>query len=158
MKRVTPEEAKNYIKLRIEQASKATAFTLIPDGKGWDDVVYLADPVVDPSLALRPREYVYVLVNHSIPGMVKIGMTTLTPEERAQQISSATGVPTPWVPIYSFKCYRSDLLETDVHERLAAFRVNDNREMFAVTSEQAQQVIEELGYKYSSAMWDSSGK
>ena len=155
MTRVTQEEAKNYIKLRIEHAHKATAFTLISDGDGWDTVVYLADPVVDPSLALRPREYVYVLVNHSIPGMVKIGMTTLTPEERAQQISSATGVPTPWIPIYSFKCYRSDLLEADVHDRLAAFRVNDNREMFAVTSEQAQQVIEELGHKYSSAMWNA---
>ena len=155
MIRVTQEESKNYIKLRIEQSHKATAFTLIPEDDSWDTVVYLADPVVDPSLALRPREYVYVLVNHSIPGMVKIGMTTLTPEERAQQISSATGVPTPWIPIYSFKCYRSDLLEADVHDRLAAFRVNDNREMFNVTSEQAQQVIEELGHKYSSAMWNA---
>ena len=142
--------SKNYIKLRPEQTSRATAFTLVPDGDGWDDVHYLAHPLIDPSASPRPTEYVYVLVNHSIPGMVKIGMTTLTPEERAHQISSATGVPTPWIPVYSFKCFRSDLLESDVHDRLSAYRVNDNREMFAVTSEQARQVIEELGVKYAS--------
>lgn len=157
MKRVTPEESHYYVKLNQHQARKADAFTLIDEGNGWERVVYLANAVLDPSGAVRAPEYVYVLVNKSVPNMVKIGMTTSTPDERARQISAATGVATPWIPIYSFQCYRSDLLEEEIHYHLREYRVAKNREMFAVDSHTAQRVIEELGYKYSSAMWKPSG-
>ena len=83
-------------------------------------------------------------------------MTTETPEERARDISRATGVATPWISIFKFSCYRSDLLEKDVHDHLSYCRVNTHREMFATDSHTAQNVIEELGYKYSTAMWDHS--
>ena len=36
--------------------------------------------------------HVYILVNAAMPGMLKIGMTTRTPEERAREISQGTGV------------------------------------------------------------------
>jgi hypothetical protein len=156
MKRVTPEESHYYLKLKPHQYRKANAFTLIDDEDGWQSVIYLADAVLDPSGAVRAPEYVYVLVNKSVPNMVKIGMTTNTPDERARQISAATGVATPWIPVYSFQCYRSDLLEADVHHHLHQYRVTKNREMFEVDSHTAQRVIEELGYKYSTAMWDHS--
>jgi hypothetical protein len=90
--------------------------------------------------------------------MVKIGMTTSTPDQRARQISAATGVATPWIPVYSFACYRSDLLEEEVHQHFNYCRINTHREMFEIDSHTAQHVIEELGYKYSTAMWDHSGK
>jgi len=157
MKRVTLEESHYYIKLPPGQVRKADAFTLIDEGDGWERVIYLANAVLDPSGAVRAPEYVYVLVNKSVPNMVKIGMTTNTPDERARQISSATGVATPWIPIYSYKCYRSDLLEAEVHYHLREHRVNKHREMFDIDSHTARIVIEELGYKYSSAMWDHSG-
>lgn len=154
MKRVTPEESHYYIKLHPHQSRKADAFTLLDDGDGWERVIYLANAVLDPSGAVRAPEYVYVLVNKSVPNMVKIGMTTNTPDERARQISQATGVVTPWIPIYSFQCYRSDLLEAEIHHHLREHRISYKREMFAVDSHTAQRVIEELGYKYSSAMWN----
>lgn len=157
MKRVTPEEAHYYIKLKPYQTRKADAFTLIPEEDGWERVVYLANAVLDPSGAVRAPEYVYVLVNKSVPNMVKIGMTTNTPDERARQISAATGVATPWICVYSFQCYRSDLLEADVHYHLREHRVNTHREMFDIDSYTAQEVIEKLGYKYSTALWDHSG-
>jgi hypothetical protein len=90
--------------------------------------------------------------------MVKIGMTTNTPTQRAHEISRATGVATPWVPVFEYRCYRSDLLEAEVHEYFATHRVNHRREMFEVDSHTAQKVIEELGYKYSSAMRDHGGQ
>ena len=136
---------------------KADAFTLLKEEDGWDTVVYLANAVLDPSGAVRAPEYVYVLVNKSVPNMVKIGMTTNTPDQRARQISAATGVVTPWIPVYSFACYRSDLLEEEVHQHFNYCRVNTHREMFAIDSHTAQKVIEELGYKYSTAMWDYNG-
>lgn len=156
MKYVTPDESHYYIKLKSYQTRKADAFTLIKEEDGWERVIYLANAVLDPSGAVRAPEYVYVLVNKSVPNMVKIGMTTNTPDERARQISSATGVATPWIPVYSYKCYRSDLLEAEVHYHFREHRVNKHREMFDIDSYTARIVIEELGYKYSTAMWDHS--
>jgi hypothetical protein len=156
LKYVTPEESHYYIKLSHKQYHKADAFTRVPDGDGWDSVHYLASAVLDPTGVVRASEYVYVLVNKSVPNMVKIGMTTNTPAQRAHEISRATGVATPWIPIFEFRCYRSDLLEAEVHDYFATHRVNHKREMFEVDSHTAQRVIEELGYKYSSAMWDHS--
>ena len=158
LKYITPEESHYYIKLNHKQLHKAEAFTRVPGEDGWDHVHYLVSAVLDPSGAVRPLEHVYVLVNKSVPNMVKIGMTTSTPDERARQISAATGVATPWIPVYSYKCYRSDLLEEEVHNHFKDHRVNANREMFAIDSHTAQKAIESLGYKYSSAMWDHSGK
>jgi hypothetical protein len=158
LKYVTPEESHYYIKLSHKQYHKADAFTRIPDGDGWDSVYYLASAVLDPTGVVRASEYVYVLVNTSVPNMVKIGMTTTTPTQRAREISSATGVATPWIPVFEFRCFRSDLLEAEIHEYFHAHRVNKHREMFSVDSHTAQKVIEELGYKYSSAMRHSSGK
>ena len=157
MKRVTPEESEFYIKLPASRKDKADAFTLFPESDGWDRVQYLANTVLDPSGAVRPTEYIYVLVNKTVPNMVKIGMTTTTPQQRAREISKATGVAIPWIPIYEFKCYRSDLLEREVHEYLHEWRVANNREMFSIDSYTAQQVIEDLGYKYSTARWDHNG-
>jgi len=154
MKYVTPEESHYYIKLNYHQHHKADAFTWITGDDGWDHVYYLANAILDPTGNVRPTEYVYVLVNKTVPNMVKIGMTTNTPTERARQISQATGVAVPWVPIFEYKCYRSDLLEAEVHEHLKEHRVNIHREMFAVDTFTAQKVINELGYKYSTALWD----
>ena len=154
MKHVTPDESHYYIKLKPHQLRKADAFTLLDEEGGWQSVVYLANAVLDPSGAVRAPEYVYVLVNKSVPNMVKIGMTTTTPDQRARQISAATGVATPWISVFSYACYRSDLLEEDIHLHLREHRVNHKREMFAIDSHTAQRVIEELGYKYSTAMWD----
>jgi len=155
--RVTPEESEFYIKLPTEKKDRADAFALFPGDDGWDRVQYLANAILDPSGAVRPTEYIYILVNKTVPNMVKIGMTTNTPQQRAKEISRATGVATPWIPIFEFKCYRSDLLEKEIHEYLAEWRINTHREMFAVDSYTAQAVIEKIGYKYSTARWDHSG-
>ncbi|PIY04238.1 MAG: hypothetical protein COZ20_06175 [Gallionellales bacterium CG_4_10_14_3_um_filter_54_96] len=44
--------------------------------------------------------YVYVLLNQSLPGCVKIGKTTRDTATRAAELSSATGVPTPFMVAY----------------------------------------------------------
>ena len=152
IKYVTPEESQYYIKLPVGHMRKADAFTRIAGEDGWEHVYYLANAIMDSSGGTRQIEYVYILINKSVPGMVKIGMTTNTPDERARQISAATGVPTPWIPVYSFKCYRSDLLESEVHNYFAAQRVNTHREMFTVDSFTAQKVIEVLGQRYSNIL------
>lgn len=156
-KRITNDDA-HYYKflddniLSPEQiCSKATAFTLTPDPDrpGWDLVTYFQDSPIDRDGNLVPNEFVYVLVNKSMPDMVKIGMTVRNVDERAKEISGATGVPTPWVPVYSFKCFNSLKLEQEIHQHLDAVRVSGNREMFYMHSKDAIDVVKQLGVKYT---------
>jgi hypothetical protein len=130
---------------------KATAFTLTPDpaNPGWDLVTYYQDSPLDRDGNLVPTEYVYVLVNKSMPDMVKIGMTIREVDQRAKEISGATGVPTPWIPVYSFKCFNSYKLEQELHAHLDAVRVSGNREMFYLHSKDAIDIVNQLGVKYT---------
>jgi hypothetical protein len=160
MRYVTPNESQFYIVLSQGEMNKADAFTRIPSrdskypaSEGWEDVVYLANSILDDNGSVRPIEYVYVLANMSVPNTVKIGMTTKTPVERAKEISAATGVATPWQVVFEFKCYNSYLLEQEIHEYLKNSRINDKREMFNIDTITAQTVIKELGYRYSTAYW-----
>ena len=157
LKRITNEQAHYYKLLDSDKLSpeeicrKSVAFTLTPDpaSPGWEFVHYYQESPIDQSGGLVPTEYVYVLVNKSMPDMVKIGMTVRDVEERAKEISGATGVPTPWVPVFSFKCFNSYKLEQELHEHLNAVRVAGNREMFYMHSRDAITTVKKLGDKYT---------
>ena len=156
MKRITPEEAHYYVKLDKPdpyKMRKAVAYTLTPSPdpgfEGWEDVTYYSEGIVDPTLSIRKPEWVYVLVNKSTPGICKIGMTTTSVSQRVKEINYATGVITPWFPVFKYKCINSKILEKAVHEHLEArgYRVNHRREGFEIPSNEAIQVIKELGEK-----------
>lgn len=156
MKRITPEEAQFYVKLDKPdpfKMRKAVAFTLTPSSdpgfEGWEDITYYGEGILDPTLSIRKPEWVYVLVNKSIPGMCKIGMTTTSVDQRVKEINSATGVITPWFPVFKYKCINSRILEMAIHEHLEklGYRINPKREGFEIPSSSAIQIIEELGEK-----------
>lgn len=157
MKRLTQEQAHFYKALDTEKFTveelcrRAVAFTLTPDplDPKWDLVTYYQESVFDQSGNLVPSEYVYVLINNSIPGMVKIGMTVRDVETRANEISGATGVPTPWIPVHSFKCFNSYQLEQELHAHLDSVRVAANREMFNMNSKDAIDIVNQIGEKYT---------
>lgn len=130
--------------------SKAIAFSLTPDphNPGWELVNYYSETPFKDDGTLKPTEWIYVLVNSSIPGQVKIGMTTRDVDKRAKQVSSHTGVPTPWTAIYSFACFNSYDLEQEIHAYLDAQRVSDNREMFYMHATDAIKIVEDIGQKY----------
>src|SRR5262249_27535580 len=44
--------------------------------------------------------FVYALLNPSMPDLVKVGRTTRDPKGRADELSHATGVPTPFLVAY----------------------------------------------------------
>jgi hypothetical protein len=76
--------------------------------------------------------YIYVLVNSSMPGLVKVGKTTRDPTMRVAELSGATGVATPF--ILAFKKFVDDCstAEFQVHQALEArgHRVSAGREFF----------------------------
>ena len=157
MKRLTVEQSANYRKLDIKKDFKynmdsAVGYTLTDSQhKGFEDVVYFAEAYKDPTGSLYPNQYVYVMVNESVPNVVKIGYTRLSVEERARQLSSASGCITPWFPVFKFKAGNAYTLEQEVHQYLEArgVRLNHKREGFVMKSEEAVEIIKELGKKYT---------
>lgn len=94
------------------------------------------------------RGLIYVLINPCMTGLVKIGMTTRTAEERAREISVGTGVPSPYAVAYEeefFDCYEA---ENIIHERLDKYRFNQDREFFRLPVKDAIRVINDLAVEF----------
>ncbi|WP_198174539.1 GIY-YIG nuclease family protein [Burkholderia pseudomallei] len=79
--------------------------------------------------------YVYILVNPSMPGLVKIGRTLRDARTRARELSS-TSVPTPFQVAFELFAEQHEALETRVHQALTDFRVDAAREFFSLSTRQ----------------------
>lgn len=84
-----------------------------------------------PLTVIEPG-FLYLMTNPAMPGLVKIGMTTRSPEERAQELAS-TGVPMPFHVVAAWPVDDVRAAERDAHEALARYRVNDAREWFRLS-------------------------
>ncbi|MDH5804132.1 MAG: GIY-YIG nuclease family protein [Gemmatimonadota bacterium] len=76
--------------------------------------------------------YIYALINASLDGLVKVGKTTRDPQDRIKELSSATGVPTPFILAYDIYVPNCTAAEDHLHALLAGrgYRVSENREFF----------------------------
>lgn len=89
-------------------------------------------------------EFIYILENTLMPGLVKIGRTERSVSERVGELSAHTGVPTSFTVVKEYAVKNSVEAEKAIHERLSDFRVNDNREFFKMEAEDAIDIIESL--------------
>jgi hypothetical protein len=89
--------------------------------------------------------FVYILINPALPGYIKVGKTTKTPEERAKQLSAATGVPTPFVVAYDAPFADCDRAEVYIHTLLETRGISrtPDREFFAVNLREAISLVME---------------
>lgn len=87
--------------------------------------------------------YVYILINPSMDGMVKIGKTNRDPMERAKELSASTGVPTPFISVYNEYFDDCTFAEKYIHNLLEqkGYRVADNREFFEIPIKDAIQLV-----------------
>ncbi len=86
--------------------------------------------------------WVYVLTNPGIPGLVKIGYTKNDPQQRARELYG-TGVAYPFEVAYQLRCAGYRAVERAAHALLDEYRVNDGREFFACTVQDAVEAIQE---------------
>ena len=93
--------------------------------------------------------WVYVLHNPSFKhNMIKIGFTNKpTPQQRAQELSKHTGVPTEFEVLYAVQVYGAQDLETRVHQLLQHKRANHNREFFECSVDEAVKTIRQTAGK-----------
>ena len=151
MKYLTPEEAQEYISTKDDILGREAAYyTLIPSiEEGWEDVIYYTNrKKFISSIESEGRYWIYVLSNESIPDLIKIGYTSTPPEERAKEISRATGVALPYKVEFVFKCHEGMVLEKEIHSYLDEYRVNDWREFFKISINEAKDIITKIGEKY----------
>ena len=80
-----------------------------------------------------------------MPGIVKIGFTTLNPYDRANILSKSTGVPDDFVMDFAYQCINGRKLEKAVHGKLKEHRIRKQREFFSVSLDTAIEVINLLG-------------
>lgn len=84
--------------------------------------------------------YIYVLVNSAYASLVKIGLTTRTPEERCAELSASTGVPRPFRVYWALAVFgdvRS--VEAAVHKELKARR--HGKEFFKLRPDEAKDAV-----------------
>ena len=155
MERITNKVAKGFIPLRENYGNTdleyAKYFTLSPSarGEGWEDITYYTEKkygiYADKGVG---DQWVYVLSNPTSPGLLKIGYTKKSPEERAKQISSATGVALPYKVEWAYQCFNGEMVERMTHQKLKAFRVNNRKEFFHISLEEAKDNIILIGNKF----------
>lgn len=85
---------------------------------------------------------IYVLRNEHLRDLlVKVGKTLRDSEERARELTRATGVPGKYNVLFQEYVCDVDYAERLVHDRLAPFRLQPNREFFQVPYELAIRTV-----------------
>lgn len=86
--------------------------------------------------------YVYLAINPSLPGQIKIGATTLDPQTRLNQLSGSTSIPTPFILAYSRHVALPFGVETELHDEFARHRVSFSREFFKIDLDEVVEALE----------------
>lgn len=92
---------------------------------------------------------VYILTNPSMPGLVKIGMTTRDMSARLRELNAATGVPQAFEVIYTIRVSDCAAAERSVHEALREKRTNQGREFFQVSTAEAIDALIAVRQRFS---------
>ena len=84
---------------------------------------------------------VYILTNESMPGIIKIGWTDNTVEQRMKELDK-TGTPLPFTCYYAKRVDDPKFVESKLHEAFDEFRIRENREFFRMSADQAKAALE----------------
>jgi hypothetical protein len=72
----------------------------------------------------------------------KVGWTSNSAEQRARELSTATGVPLAFVVVESWRHKDAEALEKGVHAMLGPYRLNNSREFFKLSYPDLKAIIE----------------
>jgi len=88
--------------------------------------------------------YIYVLSNEAFKStLFKIGKTERTPQRRARELSTKTGVPADYVVEYTERVRDCHLAETIVHQKLARYRISGRKEFFRTDLKYVVKAVQE---------------
>lgn len=89
------------------------------------------------------KGYVYILKNEAMPGLLKIGRSKRSVEDRAKELYTS-GVPHPFEVVHSVFSPDCEELEEMLHVHFIGDRVRKDREFFRIQESQAKSAITEI--------------
>jgi tetratricopeptide (TPR) repeat protein len=92
------------------------------------------------------KGFVYIMTNDSMPGIIKVGMSTKVPTERAKELED-TGLPMPYVVQYYAFFDDMQQAEKKAHNELSKYHYN--KEFFKTDVGTAINCIENLGLSFN---------
>ena len=84
---------------------------------------------------------VYILTNEAMPGVIKIGWTDNSVEQRMKELDK-TGTPLPFTCYFAKRVDDPKFVESKLHEAFDEFRIRENREFFRMSADQAKAALE----------------
>lgn len=87
--------------------------------------------------------YVYILINQSLPSIIKIGKTKRDSKLRAKELSN-TSIPTPFTVAFEVFSDNMDELEKRAHKYLDEFKISKGREFFRYPLNDAIKLLQDL--------------
>lgn len=122
------------LELHCPKCESALSF-LLPH----DNLLNLSCPrcAADIGKSTPATGFLYVLRNDSMTGLLKIGFTTRTVEQRVSELDSSTATPTPFEIAFYFACSEPQSDEALAHETFALHRLNQGREFFKLSEQEA---------------------
>ena len=84
---------------------------------------------------------VYILTNQAMPGIIKIGFTDNSVEQRMKELDK-TSTPVPFTCYFAKRVEDPTFVESKLHEAFDEFRIRDNREFFRMSPDQAKAALE----------------
>lgn len=90
--------------------------------------------------AYNMKDIIYVLTNEAMPGLVKIGFTTTSVEQRIRELDG-TGIPLSFECFYAAVVREGKWVEKKIHDLFRDVRVRFNREFFRVDPERVRTAI-----------------
>jgi hypothetical protein len=91
--------------------------------------------------------YFYILINPSIEGRIKIGKTAEDPENIVPELSSGTGVQTPFILVYKEFFINCGLAEAMVHQALEQLGYRVDQVLLDIAPWEAIKVIQDVKNK-----------
>jgi len=90
--------------------------------------------------------FIYVMINPSMKDILKIGKTTRNPKKRAEELSSASGVPEKFMVAYQEFFSDCTAAEKYLHTMLEdkGLRISDNREFFELPLNEVVKMISQI--------------
>ena len=94
--------------------------------------------------------FIYALINASLKGLVKVGKTKRDTQERANELSGTTGIPTPFIVAYEIFVSDCTQAEEYLHTLLGTkgYRISQNREFFDISLKELIPIMIEVQKKY----------
>ena len=113
----------------------------------------ITDQAKSMSMSKPPREgfgFIYIMSNRSMPGVLKVGLTTKALIYRQKELST-TGIPTPFEveKIYQIDQKLLRDVEKEAHSILKNKNLHHGKEFFKASSKDCEFAVQEAIYKFA---------